>query len=175
MVRSPPSTLFTPTPRPRLPSLHAQAPQAPPPADKAPPLRYAQAPPLTHLRQLRARAGWGGVRERGRYWGRGGRGVGGPPLWPGRPSAGGVGVTEEVAMGPVPGPGRSAAAAAPSPSAASPEEGRAPPKSPPHHCRLPSPEQLPVPLPGDRRRGRTPNAPKPGRLLGKEGRRARGE
>lgn len=76
-------------PRTRLPSLHAQAPQAPPLATEAPPPRFAQAPPLTHLRQLRARAGWGGEGE-GTVLGRGGRGGGGPPLWPGRPSAGGV-------------------------------------------------------------------------------------
>lgn len=66
-----------------------------------------------------------GVCERGRYWGRWGRGGGGPPLWPGNPSAGGAGVTEAVATGPKPGPGRSAAVA-PYPSAASPEEGRPP-------------------------------------------------
>lgn len=116
-------------PRTRLPSLHAQAPQAPPLATEAPPPRFAQAPPLTHLRQLRARAGWGGEGE-GTVLGERGAGRRGSPTLARAAQCGGSGVTQAAATGPKPGPGRSAAVA-PSSSAASPEEGPAPPHNPP--------------------------------------------
>lgn len=172
---SPPSDPLPAYPAPTSPLTSCLSPSGPAPGARGPAPALRQSP-ASHSPEAPPRARWlGAVSKRGLgIGGERGRGGGGPPLWPGRPSAGVVGVTEAVTTRPEPGPGPSAAAA-PSPSATSPEEGRVPPINPPHHSRLPSPEQLPVPLPGDRLRGRTPSAPEPGRLLGKEGRRARGE
>lgn len=142
-----PGPQLTLRPTPRLAPAPASPPFTPKPLRPRPrrprprPSRFAQTPPLTHLRQLRARAGWGGEGE-GMVLGERGAGRRGSPTLARSAQCGGSGVTEAAATGPEAGPGRSAAAAAPSPSASSPEEGRAPPHKPPQQAVPPPPNNF---------------------------------
>jgi hypothetical protein len=121
------------------PFVSRPSPSSPAPGYRDPAHRFARAPPLTHLRRLRARAGFWGLEEKGQCWGRWGWGRGSPTLAR-MAQCGGSRVTEAAAARPKPGPGCSAAVVAPSPSAASPKEGPAPQLDPPL---LQSPPSLP--------------------------------